>query len=62
MQSEHNISVSVMATTKAEAEQKAKLLAEIGQFVNLQNLQVLAKAARKPNINKQIDTFKSFLL
>lgn len=62
MGQEHSVTVSVMAPTKKDADQKAKLLAEIGQFIDLNNLQVLAKAARKPGINKQIDSFKNFLL
>lgn len=60
MGSNQTVSINLLGT-KTEAEQKAKLLAEIGQYVDLANLKTLATAAKKPGINQKIKSYASFL-
>lgn len=57
----HQVTVSVLASSPIEADQKAKLIAEISKHIDMENLQILAKAASKPGINQKIQQFKMFL-
>lgn len=57
----HSVQIRLEATSGSEAQQKAQLLQTIGEQIDLVNLEILAKAAKKPGINKKIQQFKTFL-
>lgn len=57
----HKINVDVLAATTKEAGDKAKCLTEIARHIDLDNLKVLADAAKKPGMNAKIRQFKMFL-
>ena len=56
----HPIKVDVLAANTTEASEKAKYLTEIAKFIDLDNLKVLADAAKKPGMNDKIRSFKMF--
>ena len=57
----HTIKVAVLASTPQEASEKANCLTEIARHIDLDNLKVLADAAKKPGMNIKIRQFKMFL-
>jgi hemerythrin-like domain-containing protein len=57
----HKINVDVLASSKKEADEKAQYLTEIARHIDLDNLKVLAGAAKKPGMNGKIQQFKMFL-
>ena len=57
----HSIKVDVLAQSTKEANEKAKYLIEIARHIDLNNLKVLADAAKKPGMNTKIQQFKMFL-
>lgn len=61
MGSEHKVTVSLLCASHKEAEEKANLLADIGQYIDLDNLKTLAKAAKKTGINSKIKQYAIFL-
>lgn len=53
--------ITLLAESEQEAKEKAACLQDIGQFIDLDNLKTLAKAAKKPGMNQRIKQFKAFL-
>ena len=56
------IQIEVKAITKPEAESKAKLLAEIGNNLDTEALQILRDASNRPGMNKTIKDYKQVLM
>lgn len=61
MGSEHKVTVSLLCASQKEAEEKASLLADIGQYIDLDNLKTLAKAVKKTGVNAKIKQYAIFL-
>lgn len=56
----HAVQLNIDAVNAIEAKQKAQLLQTIAENLETKNLEVLAKAAKKPGINGKIQQWKSF--
>ncbi|GGH78144.1 hypothetical protein [Phaeocystidibacter marisrubri] len=60
-QAKHSISITISGSSKASAEQKAKLLEKIAAKADLESLKILAELSEKPNVNGLLKEYEPLL-
>ncbi|GGH78161.1 hypothetical protein [Phaeocystidibacter marisrubri] len=60
-QAKHKIGITICGSSKASAEQKAKLLEKIAAKADLASLKILADLSEKPNVNGLLKEYEPIL-